>query len=149
MNQKIKEAIDLLEKAKKSMHYQSVGFDYIDQALTLLKQQPTAGDFTKEFRKFIEHPLTTLRLKRWHTKSREACDIIDRAEARLKDLLVVGKVISLALKKIKKTQKIDPFYLDTLIAVLDNAILKQLDYQSPVEGETDNPDPLPAKQGGN
>ncbi len=33
-----KEAIELLEKAKKALHYQSTGFDYIDQALTISKQ---------------------------------------------------------------------------------------------------------------
>ena len=50
-----KEAIALLEKAKKALHYQSTGFDYIDQALAILKQpkdQPT--EFTKKCKAMAE-----------------------------------------------------------------------------------------------
>ena len=58
----------------------------INQALTLLKQQPTAGEFTKNIREdfsdlpegMMDYTIASLL---------EACDIIDTAEAIKKDLL--------------------------------------------------------------
>ena len=60
--------------------------DIIDQ---LQAKQPTVGEFTKDLRKLANSPLTRLKLKRWFTKSMEACDIIDTAEATKKGLLKV------------------------------------------------------------
>ena len=116
-----KEIIDLLEKAKTKLAAIEIrtkarpqvkdkgdkpawimaksGFECIDQALTLLKQQPTAGEFTKELRRrvtgyrklvspFAQDPISIL------SRAEEACDRLDRAEARLKELEVEnGKLL--------------------------------------------------------
>ena len=86
MNQ---EAIELLEKAKKALHYQSTGFDYIEQTIALLKQQPAAGDFTKEAKKVASN----IKEESRSTESiyvcnylEEACDRLDRAASTNKDL---------------------------------------------------------------
>jgi len=64
MNEK---AIELLEKAKKCLHYQSTGFDYIDQALVLLKQPKckTCGDTGKIPRPMPKtpHPCNYINIK--------------------------------------------------------------------------------------
>ena len=59
----------------------------LKEEVDLLKQQSTAGDFTKEVRPFINKKLevkTSWLMKKLY----KACDIIDRAEAINKDLLV-------------------------------------------------------------
>ena len=78
---------ELLEKVQE--HLERFGgssshcHDYIAQALAKLRaEQPPAGEFTEDFRKFIEHPLSTLKLKRWHTKSLDLCNRLDAETQR-------------------------------------------------------------------
>ena len=97
-----KEIIDLLEKARES---NSLVFEalrrrtsayisdaectnsFIDQTIDLLKQQPTAGDFTKRLRSFVKLYEKEIPRRAEITFLKEACDIIDRAEAinKIKD----------------------------------------------------------------
>ena len=95
-----KEIIDLLEKAsgdiceaqmnRKKFDSLSLARQKISHAITLLKQQPTAGDFTEKFNRIIEEA---------------------------KSMFVISQ------------------------AMAKNSFDSTL--QIPVEGETDNPDPLP------
>ena len=93
-----KEIIDLLEKIKRPQEDELCPdwwikeniLDFIDHALTLLKQQPTAGDFTEKFNRIIEEA---------------------------KSMFVISQ------------------------AMAKNSFDSTL--QIPVEGETDNPNPLP------
>lgn len=124
--------------------------DYQDEVREL-KQQPPAGEFTKKLRDWHGKNLTEPNeMVKYHsnlriswvkamTELRIACEYIDRAEASKAELLTICVDTLTALKKIKKTRKIDPFYLDVLIAILE----KQTGCRPPVEGETDNPDPIP------
>ena len=61
-------------------------------------QQPTAGEFTKEFRQHLERERKSMGFAIW-TQAKEACDRLDRAEAINKDLLDVLEyaLVSLAV----------------------------------------------------
>ena len=90
MNQKI---IDLLEKAKQFTGTTGCS-RRINQAITLLKQQPTASEFTKENRSYFtllpEEECDTLIQKAVRHCSlviQEACDRLDTSEASRKELL--------------------------------------------------------------
>ena len=83
----IQEIIDLLEKAKEDV-FSARAMEAVDQALTLLKQQPTAGEFRQKVtcalldsRSIEEQCKVALKLLH------EAEDIIDTVEAINKDLL--------------------------------------------------------------
>ncbi len=70
-------------------------WEVANQALLLLKQQPPAGDFTKEWMRKLENAVALFKMGKnpdeWFqsivTSFREACDRLDRAEAINKDLL--------------------------------------------------------------
>lgn len=112
MNQ---EAIELLEKARKWIleeggvvcphKFGTCKHDNdncpvfcVDQALTLLKQQPAAGDFTKECRELLRKGVVD---EQWEiaTLLRKACDRLDRAESTNKDLLAACKFAKAQIKK--------------------------------------------------
>lgn len=88
-----KEAIDYIEKAK--THLERFGgssshcYDYLNQALAILKEQPSAGEFTKKCRE--KYGYKFMKVCRWNIHCgkafKEACDIIDTSEASRKDLL--------------------------------------------------------------
>ena len=93
----IQELIELLEKAIFELPVISTNIPtrkLIGEALDHLEQQPTARKFTKKFRKLIklsEDHLSINKIGRLQMYGKEACDIIDSAEARRKvipDLLV-------------------------------------------------------------
>ena len=102
MNQ---QAIELLEKAryevdpKTHIHCQRDinACAYINQALTLLKQQPAERKFTKLWREKLDNAVSLFRMGRspkdWFqgivTGFREACDRLDRAASTNKDLVEV------------------------------------------------------------
>jgi hypothetical protein len=48
--------------------------------------QQSTSEFTKGLRKLLDGQLTTLKLKRLYTQSREACDRLDKSEAENKEL---------------------------------------------------------------
>ena len=88
-----KEIIDLLEKIQSNLklcllHNHEEEQKYVDQALTLLKQQPTAGEFTKKIRSFVKMYENEIPKRAEITFLKEACDRLNRAEAINKDLLV-------------------------------------------------------------
>lgn len=120
--------------------------DTVKEACSIIdsfERQPTAGEFRQKVTCALLDCRSTeeqckVALKLLH----ESEDIIDTAEAIKTDLVTICTDALTALKKIKKTQKIDPFYLDVLIAVLE----KQTGCRPPVEGETDNPDPIPSHE---
>jgi len=70
-------------------HLMAVRID-IDKALTLLKQQPPAGEFTKktreEYNEFTNWPDWSI-----HERLMETCDIIDRLAAENKQLKLAAK----------------------------------------------------------
>ena len=85
-----KEAIELLEKARsvaRVAEANKAGYkcieQHIDQALTLLKQQPPASEFTKRVRIL----LTTQDRTAVVQDAYDLCGRLDRAEASNKDLL--------------------------------------------------------------
>jgi len=83
-----KEIIELLKKARTEMlqggpytiDYKDGFNEAIDQAIYLLKQQPTAGEFTKMFRILLATQDRTAVVQ----DAYKLCDIIGSAEARLK-----------------------------------------------------------------
>lgn len=99
----------------------------VGQALNLLKQQPPAGEFTKEFRISIDVVNVAEReLANYHIheglpkpeisqpwkdlilKGAEACDIIDRAEASNADLLAACEPFARLADMIPKPDAPDP-----------------------------------------
>lgn len=92
--------IELLEKARSVARVaepNKAGYEcieqHIEQALTLLEQQPTAGDFTSNVRlnlvNWKEHipGLFDVRVRTIIKWLEEACDHLDISEASRKDLL--------------------------------------------------------------
>ncbi len=96
MNQE-EQAIALLEKVDKHIIHHTCGYtvtqdlktlkDYVRQAVTLLKQQPAAGDFTKKFRILLATQDRTVVVR----DAYKACDRLDRAASTNKDLLAACK----------------------------------------------------------
>jgi len=94
------EIIDLLERAKKEHNDDcilcAVKDTAIELALGLLKQQPPAGEFTKEARKTAEN-IYSNNPNVWPSKPclssyiKEACDRLDRVEVINADLLTACK----------------------------------------------------------
>ena len=83
------EIIDLLEKARHpdrsdGVKCECVACININQALTLLKQQPTVGDFTKRVRTQPYDPKWKHTLIIQTEDRDELCDRLDRAESKLK-----------------------------------------------------------------
>ena len=98
MSKEIKEAIAILEKilkpldASKPQCKLNLNPEKIRKALTLLKQQPTAGEFTKEARQTAKNVYSS-NPKLWPSKDclssyiNEACDRLDaETEIALKSL---------------------------------------------------------------
>lgn len=92
-----------------------------NETLTLLKQQPPAGEFTKKWRKNVvfmgmQH-FSSPRLNMAAEGLLEACDIIDRLEAEKADLVLrlekTNKYLEIRTKKQSKYSK--PRLVDTII----------------------------------
>lgn len=105
-----KDVIDLLEKVDKHIIHHTCGYtttqdlktlkDYVQQALILLKQQPTPGEFTMRFRAYLDGEYRAILLepsksmnrpevqvvlkKQLLSEAKEACDRLDSAEAENK-----------------------------------------------------------------
>ena len=102
----IQEIIDLLEKAsgdiceaqmsREKFDSLSLARQKIAHALTLFKQQPTAGEFTKKLRndigKYKYGYQDKLKVSAIVEQSEELCDRLDRAEAINKELLEACRV---------------------------------------------------------
>lgn len=96
----IEEIIDLLEENVGQYHddkdriFALVRWEKYIKALTLLKQQPPAGEFTKKNREYFTvlpeelcDSLIQKAVRKCCLVIQEACDIIDRAESLNADLL--------------------------------------------------------------
>ena len=97
-----KKAIALLKKVDKHIIQHTCGYtvtqdlktlkEYVQQALALLKQQPTAGEFTKKIRSFVKLYENETPRRAEITFLQEACDRLDRAESINKDLLTACEI---------------------------------------------------------